>query len=290
MHMHEVLGPSTQAAYTACTYACMHQACTTRLQLRIGGVVGGLELLLRHRVLALALGQVAQLARVLQEALDAVGLDILHDDQGLLSSRRVDRLEARSRDLLGRDRAQSRACFRLDREHAVDCGSCRSARSGSSEEVAVDGVKETTGRWQAIAHHGPVVFTTYRNLQSEIGRALDARPTMSMLRALVTRPLLARPLRPLLARLPLATAQSRMAKSSGFDLSRPVVGPRPKRAWKLHGFSMDVDFPAVKALLKERDAARPEARLTGDYSVVDALREQAPPVANVASSACACCM
>ena len=113
---------------------------------------------------------------------------------------------------------------------------------------------------------------------------------MKMLRALVTRPLLARPLRPLLARLPLATAQSRMAKSSGFDLSRPVVGPRPKRAWKLHGFSMDVDFPAVKALLKERDAARPEARLTGDYSVVDALREQAPPVANVASSACACCM
>ena len=109
---------------------------------------------------------------------------------------------------------------------------------------------------------------------------------MSMLRALVTRPLLARPLRPLLARLPLAAAQSRMAKSSGFDLSRPVVGPRPKRPWKLHGFSMDVDFPAVKALLKERDAARPEARLTGDYSVVDALREQAQPVANVASSAC----
>lgn len=108
---------------------------------------------------------------------------------------------------------------------------------------------------------------------------------MSMLRALVTRPLLARPLRPLLARLPLAAAQSRMAKSSGFDLSRPVVGPRPKRPWKLHGFSMDVDFPAVKALMKERDAARPEAQLTGDYSVVDALREQAPPVANVASRA-----
>ena len=108
---------------------------------------------------------------------------------------------------------------------------------------------------------------------------------MSMLRALVTRPLLARPLRPLLARLPLAAAQSRMAKSSGFDLSRPVVGPRPKRPWKLHGFSMDVDFPAVKALMKERDAARPEAQLTGDYSVVDALREYAPPVANVASRA-----
>ena len=95
-----------------------------------------------------------------------------------------------------------------------------------------------------------------------------------MRRALVTGPLLARPLRPLLARLPLAAAQSRMAKSSGFDLSRPVVGPRPKRAWKLHGFSMDVDFEAVKALLKERDAARSEAQLTGDYSVVDALLEQ----------------
>ena len=97
---------------------------------------------------------------------------------------------------------------------------------------------------------------------------------MKMLRALVTRPLLARPLRPLLARLPLAAAQSRMAKSSGFDLSRPIVGPRPKRPWKLHGFSMDVDFPAVKALLKDRDAARPEAQQTGDYSIVDELREQ----------------
>jgi hypothetical protein len=104
--------------------------------------------------------------------------------------------------------------------------------------------------------------------------SLGGRATSMMRRALVTGPLLARPLRPLLARLPLAAAQSRMAKSSGFDLSRPVVGPRPKRAWKLHGFSMDVDFEAVKALLKERDAARSEAQLTGDYSVVDALLEQ----------------
>ena len=108
------------------------------------------------------------------------------------------------------------------------------------------------------------------------GYFLESRvdATSMMRRALVTGPLLARPLRPLLARLPLAAAQSRMAKSSGFDLSRPVVGPRPKRAWKLHGFSMDVDFEAVKALLKERDAARSEAQLTGDYSVVDALLEQ----------------
>ena len=151
--MHEVLRPRTHQVCAQCsTHTCTIH--TPRLQLRIGGVVGGLELLLRHRVLALALGQVAQLARVLQEALDAVGLDILHDDQSLLSSRRVDRLEARSRDLLGRDRAQSWACFRLDREHAVDCGSCRSARSGSSEEVAVDGVKETTGRRLPNCSHG----------------------------------------------------------------------------------------------------------------------------------------
>lgn len=98
---------------------------------------------------------------------------------------------------------------------------------------------------------------------------------MSMLRALAARPLLARPLRPLLARLPLAAAQSRMPKSSAFDLSRPIVGPRPKRLWKRYGFTMDVDYPAVAALLKERDAARPEAQRTGDYSVVDALREHA---------------
>ena len=96
-----------------------------------------------------------------------------------------------------------------------------------------------------------------------------------MLRALAARPLLVRPLRPLLARLPLATAQSRMPKSSAFDLSRPIMGPRPKRPWKRYGFTMDVDYPAVTALLKERDAAQPEARRTGDYSVVDALREYA---------------
>ena len=89
-------------------------------------------------------------------------------------------------------------------------------------------------------------------------------PAMSMLRALAARPLLARPLRPLLARLPLAAAQSRMPKSSAFDLSRPIVGPRPKRLWKRYGFTMDVDYPAVAALLKERDAARPEAQRTGD--------------------------
>lgn len=53
---------------------------------------------------------------------------------------------------------------------------------------------------------------------------------------------------------------------------------------------MDVDYPAVKALLKERDAAQPEARRTGDYSVVDALREYArrwqawPPRPVVASA------
>ena len=44
-----VLGPSSASRAHA------HYACTTRLQLRIGGVVGGLELLLRHRVLAIAL-------------------------------------------------------------------------------------------------------------------------------------------------------------------------------------------------------------------------------------------
>ena len=98
-----------------------------------------------------------------------------------------------------------------------------------------------------------------------------------MLRALdlAARPLLVRPLRPLLERLPLAVAQSRMPKGSAFDLSRPIMGPRPKRPWKRYGFTMDVDYPAVTALLKERDAAQPEARRTGDYSVVDSLREYA---------------
>ena len=93
-----------------------------------------------------------------------------------------------------------------------------------------------------------------------------------MSRSLVT-PLLARPLRPLLARLPLLAAPSRMAKHGGFDLSRPIVGPRPRRPWQMFGFGMEVDFPAVKLLLKERDAARLGAQQTGDYAVVDELRE-----------------
>ena len=90
-----------------------------------------------------------------------------------------------------------------------------------------------------------------------MSRPLECHPqplAVAMLRALAARPLLVRPLRPLLARLPLATAQSRMPKSSAFDLSRPIMGPRPKRPWKRYGFTMDVDYPAVTALLKERDA------------------------------------
>ena len=141
--MHEVLEPSTQQ-HTPCS-ACMHHACTMhapRLQLRLKAVVGGLELLLRHRVLALALGQVTVLARVLQEAFDAIGLDFLHDDQGLLSSLRVDGLEERSRDLVCGDRAESWACFRLDREHAG-----RAVGLGSSaREVAVEGGRKEAGQ------------------------------------------------------------------------------------------------------------------------------------------------
>ena len=80
--------------------------------------------------------------------------------------------------------------------------------------------------------------------------------------------------RPLLAPLPLLAVQRCMDKHGvAFDLKRPIVGPRPKRPWRLFGFAMDVDFPGVKALLKERDTARPEAQQTGNYAVMDGIRE-----------------